>query len=441
MRELKHKDLSQAANASKDILYLIDYLTDSIVHHETHLKTFKSLVLGAMLTNSLACQEASEMTLDNFKGCKVFLDTNIILSYIGYHGAKLQESTVKLCDALRELGCSLNIYDFTVKELGMVLKKTSRDIEALESGKLLPGYISMYSIINYFRQRGVSSTTIAQYAKNPTILLNAINAEIYITNANLNPKGLSAVFKEMVNRWENAFEKHKPSLTPGKKNFGKLHDLASIFFIKQLRGNRSANLKKPIALFLTSDRGLSRFNNEEMYDEDSMPEVFLDFKLCILLWSRQVGPVIEGLPFDAIIASRWEETLINDEVVRDFVDEFSVLLKEAHIALKDIPYEFSWASLLRTFTVDKTAVTKEKIIALIAKANAIKNNNVENEKIKNQVISKQSREIDNLSGKLKDAVSKVDEISRSKRKLIYIICFLLFFLIFAIIYILANRGA
>ena len=221
--------------------------------------TLKKLIMGSIIC--ILVKKDRNILQTKMDPLKVFLDTNIVFSILGYHHPWISTLARELFIMLQENKFDLYVLDFTLDEIRRVLSTYKN---ANYSGRRKIRVASMRSRL---RNLGISNVEINEILANlEDVLLEKYNIAVFETGQLLQDYQID--------------EKDILLLRNYKKNSPQVsveHDLKAIEVIKRVRGKKFGKLEKSRAIFLTSDHRLTRYNFERDHQMDStINEVILD---------------------------------------------------------------------------------------------------------------------------------------------------------------------
>jgi len=223
----------------------------------------------------------------------------------------------------------------------------------------------------------------------------------------------------------------RPKYKPLQVIFSQNHDLAAIEKIKQLRGHSARNIESAKALFLTSDKALSRFNLVEMgHKEDgTVCEVILDNLLTNILWLKNPSAKIS---LKSMIATYSRGLFVKRRVWERFYEALRKVKQEQNVSDESISmlfYSNYIEDSLREFDeaqIDE--ITPEFVLEEIEGAAKSKEKEAEekerefiqrlNEKVSEKERQKNQEWLEKLQG-IKRNVREAAEKLSSRRSVIY----------------------
>ncbi len=301
---------------------LFDYIIDAKNKKPEHFNTIMDLLYGSLISTVLYTEDKNEYKyLENKEigYIEAYLDTNLIFSFLGLHSDETNLKAKELRDLLLKNKMILNVFSFTIDEITGVLNGY-----IMECNKYVKN-IPVDHIYYYLKSKGWKASDSQMYMINIEKILEDNDIHIkYVDKINLKnfmPDNLIAYSK---------IDEYKDVMLTTKN-----HDIAAIEQIIKLRKNPIRHFEKSQYIFLTSDRGLSKFNLIEYnHNEDgTICEVILDRTLTNILWLK--NPNIQP-PIYSIISAFSKELFIKKRIWDKFYDELNRLAKEGKISHEDI---------------------------------------------------------------------------------------------------------
>ncbi|GAJ20962.1 unnamed protein product, partial [marine sediment metagenome] len=173
----------------------------------------------------------------------------------------------------KKYGMKLKIFDFTVSEICRVINGYVREEYRYTKS------VRVDSIYSGLKRKGWHRSDAREFIMNIDRKLLELGIDIEITKFDiLNYKPINSNLRPLI-----AHYKH------GQDRFHQNHDIAVIELIKSRRGQDVRNIEDSKLFFLTSDRGLNRFNFFEMGHQKNgtVCEAILDSLLTNILWLKK----------------------------------------------------------------------------------------------------------------------------------------------------------
>ncbi len=360
------KSTGELKTEKKGLRLLFDYLRSAQNRNSIHLNTFKEVVMGKIISTVFDFPSFSEIKLESFDSCQLFLDTNFIFSILGLHEPSISKPALTLFqDYLKRFSFKMNVFDFTKEQICMVLRSYSPEAMKRVPDSALP---SIYSTL---KRKGWTKEQVNTYANNIESKLKENGIEVVHTDIVLShsllPKDKTIA---------DLMKVSGPLLTlrkPYSSEFGKQHDVAAIIMIEKIRGGHKTEVKNVTAFFLTSDHQLEKFNKFDMKHNENktISEVILDTDFTSLLWI--LSPKLHPEPFslETIIAAFSMNWFASEELWKKFSLVLESVLRKKGISVEEVSSicYYNISSILKAYPDDKVvSFTPEYIEARIEEA-------------------------------------------------------------------------
>ena len=280
-----------------------------------HYRTLRDIVLGAILTSVLNTKDISKITKGKaleFRGCRLFLDSNYILSVLGLHEKEFNEAAQELFSLLKSRDFDLKVFSFTVDEICRVMNGY------ITEGHKYPVSIAVEnSIYSKLKRDGWTNKDVKAFIRSVEDRLKNVGIETeIITDVDIG----NYVADESLRR---AIAQRKPMQPLASQN----HDLAAVDKIKTLRKHPVRRIANAKVLFLTSDRGLNKFDFIDMGHKanGTIGEVILDSLLTNIIWLSDPGA---NISLKSIIAVHSHGLFIKREVWLKFYEALKQIRQE-----------------------------------------------------------------------------------------------------------------
>jgi hypothetical protein len=299
--------------------YLAKYMETADREKPEHYTTLHDLILGAILTTVLNAQDISKVTKGKalkFKDCKLFLDSNYIFSILGLHEKEFNDAAKELLSLLKSYKFNLSVFSFTVDEVCRVM-----------NGYIIEGYkypVSITvenSIYSKLKRDGWRGRDVQEFIMSIEGKLKEIGIETEIVDVDLDNYIADNSLREAISQ-----SRYKPPQLLSSQN----HDLAAIENIKALRKHPVRRIENTKVLFLTSDRGLNKFDFIELGHSanGTIGEVILDSLLTNIIWLSEPEA---NISLKSIIASHSHGLFIKREVWLKFYEALRKIRQEGKV--------------------------------------------------------------------------------------------------------------
>lgn len=282
-----------------------------------NFNTFNDLVKGYIIKLSLGSSPGKNRM---YKDITLYFDSNIIFFILGLHYSDFVEPTREMFNIINKFGFKLKVLDISVAEvrnyLNNCMLKHTPDLKKIDS-------------ICYYLKNKRNKT-------DPEIKQIAAHLEEALSRLNINIEETKIDLKSYIPRDESLLEEIR-NIKFDQGNLQRLHDVAALEYIRKLRNDALIyGIENSGALFITSDRRLSKFNTKRHHASsetfDSIPEIIVDKALINILWLSD--PSID-LKIDSLIASCCRDIFINHKIWDRFNEIFKELLNTGEVDDKD----------------------------------------------------------------------------------------------------------
>lgn len=267
-------------------------------------KTLREVFLGSVVSSAVYMASFGDVG-QNFDRTRVFLDTNLVFSLLGFHFEEFNKPVQELFDLMTAVGrFEFFVFDFTIQEIVAVLRPY-----ATKQHRYVP-WLRVSTILSSLKAKGWTPGDMRTFIGSIEERLRERGIAVFPTSIDINSFEVDVAES-------GALEKYKPNQPP----YSWKHDLAAIRMIKDLRGGVARRLERAGSFFLTSDRNLTRYDLEACgHDEaETVGEVVPDRVLTTFLWlknPRQAGDI----PLHAVIAMHSKDLLVDRKTWDSFFD-------------------------------------------------------------------------------------------------------------------------
>lgn len=296
---------------------------------------FVTSILYASLVSKLLIKRDLSETKQDFKTLKVYLDSNIIISLLGFHHEKLSNSIKELIVSLKSLWANLYIYSITVEQVLASLSNYDPNKYLLD--------IEIDSMYYYIKLKWKKKTDIEMLISNfeYRLLEQEINIDYKYNKTRLDKLEEDSWFIEDV----DGLSEYKET-----NNLWIKHDVWVVYAIKDSRRHSSSSyvnfIEKCKFVFLTSDYWLCRWISNNIIikkDNYKFPEAILSRNLISYLWFKNPKKWDTGF-FDQFVFWSYRKNIISERLRDNFlieltsnIDKWDVTEEDCYdlLALKD----------------------------------------------------------------------------------------------------------
>jgi len=295
----------------------IEYILFIEKHGLDQYKILQEVVCGSVLQLIFKGVDPSEIGR-RFDTLHVYLDSNYILSLLGMHHEAETKAANELFLIMRNYkSIKLRVFDITLREIYALLKRFPQ-----ERGKYL-GTMPVGSIYNAMRRKGYTYTKVLKDIRSmESRLLDEFHISVHNTNNEYEDYAISQ-------REAYALHKYKPN----QHDSSQKHDLLVVQLIRNIRGGRKKFIELSSAIFLTSDRGLAKYNIEhhQHYNQSTVGEVILDTMFTNTLWLKNPNRA-KNVPVHVLLHMHSRHLMINRAVWKRFYNLISELKDSAELS-------------------------------------------------------------------------------------------------------------
>lgn len=239
---------------------------------------------------------------------RVFLDTRVILSLLGYLGEAQQEPVAECAALVAKSGGQLCIFPHTIDEVAGVLLACAHRLRQRASAT------GASDVLEYFIEKGSSPTSVE-------LLASRIDAVVQARGILLIPA--TSVSRD-IGIDESTLETHLATRIRynHKSRNALLHDLACVMSVAADRAGRSfASLHRVPSLFVTKNSSLAsvvRSLHEHDADVGRAPLVITDHMLGSILWMQNPS-VAPDLPRARLLADAYAAIRPSEELMQKYL--------------------------------------------------------------------------------------------------------------------------
>jgi len=320
---------------------IADFFVQAENENPEDFEILKSILFGKVIAYSFLNFGNNDKTA-KINNLKVYLDTNIIFSILGYHSESYNKSALEMITILKNAGIKLMIFEFTLNE---VLYKLENYWQEYDNYSIS---IPVDSIYFTLKSKGYTKSEVVSLIEGfeDELLKFNIDIDYNFEIQDLLDNDVRNIFPKLNGRKIN-----KPTVVVE-------HDAAAIIAIKKLRGNTKTRiLEKSRYIFITADSILVNFNKNISRDS-YIPEVVQGSYLTSIFWMRGVGDsgnifahdfLAQYSRHEMISRKLWEKfinqvraieardhTRINLDEIISYKETEKILLEKGESGIKDI---------------------------------------------------------------------------------------------------------
>lgn len=384
---------------TKDEIYLNKYFELAKSQKPDNYDTLKKLFYGALISTVLLKKDIDKIN-QKFVKLQIYLDTNFMFSIMDLHYPHICKPAKEFFTILKNYGFQLKVFDFTINEIVRVLKGYP-----LERNKYFPK-VKIDSIYSNLRNKGWTEQDCIQFISKIEQKIYDLGLKIEYTNIDLDN------FQIDDGKYLRILE-----YKPDQNALGQKHDICAIEKIRGIRGKRpQREIENCIALFLTSDLKLARFDFEEIGHKSNMSvcEVVSDRFLTTLLWLKN-PELVKEIPITMVLSTQ-SELLISRDVWDKFYINLTKLKNEGKISEEDIATLIYYHQLeADLMAIEPGDATPDFVSKEIEKSKKKRDEYIQ-KKITEQTIVLEEKYNKEIAKRDTEYLNKIDKIKNSIRK-------------------------
>lgn len=281
-------------------------------------KSFLVVLTGHMLANALICPDLKDAP-KSYKRATFYLDTPLLVRWLGLEGEPKQAAVRNLVELLRCLGGTVATFGHLRDELESVIKVSAKYVESWDGHR---------AIVMEARRRGTTKSDLLVLAGRIDSALEDAQIEIRST-----PRYIDK-FQIDESAFENALDDEVSYLNPRAKE----NDINSVRSIYVLREGRSvAMLERAKAVLVTSNVGFARaaFEYGQRHIESrDVSSVITDFSLANMAWLK--APLsAAGVPMKELLAFSYAALEPSQGLFEKYLREIEKLERQGKITARD----------------------------------------------------------------------------------------------------------
>jgi len=320
--DLNINSLYSSSNRTKYGDELIGYFQSVEKSKPKIWETLKDIIYGSLISLAPNMIDITEEKR-KFSKLKIFIDSNFLFSIFELDPVEISKPITELFNLLKNNNFEIKIFDFTVDEVIGVLKGYINNQNNYIEG------IKVNSIYSILKNKKWTSQDVYIFIQN--LYKNIKNCGIEISNTDIDLKNYLPKEEYVYNL------RNYKSFT----EYNYIHDLAVIEMIKKIRGESKWKIENSVAIFLTSDLKLSRFDYQIMHHQErqTICEVIPDRLFTNILWLKDPNK-LKDIPLNMVIAVNSKDILIDRRIWNRFIVNLENLKNAGRINDLDIAMLF-----------------------------------------------------------------------------------------------------
>lgn len=314
-------DSFKSSGKKKFDQYIYRYLINIEKSKPNFYRTLQDIVCGSII--SLILRDSLISNPDKkFGSITLFFDSNFILSLLGFDDLITSQLSTELLGLIKkEKGFKLKVFDFTVKEISLLLRTY------LQEGDKYLQVIDVNSLFSRLKSRGWTQVSVIEFISHIEEEINQIGIDIQPTLVRLKE------YDPERSEDRTKISIYKPEQSPVSQN----HDLAAITTTKNTRGHPIRQIENAISFFVTSDIKLFHYNLIEWghSSDNTVAEVITDRILTNLLWLKNPN-TISKIQINSLISIHSHDLFIDKAIWKRFLEIVQSLRNSNTIDDKDV---------------------------------------------------------------------------------------------------------
>lgn len=333
---------------SNDIILVSQYVLHLQRTDPERFESFLIMVQGHMLANALLCPDLQSAP-KTYKGVTFYLDTPILVRWLGLEGEPQRAAIGNLIGLLHNLGATVATFSHSRDELDRVLKGAAAKVDAPDGRG---------AIVMEARRRGITKSDLLVLAGQVDERLAEGRIEVKRT-----PQ-YTATFQIDEKVFEEVLDDEVSYLNPRAKEYD-INSVRSVYVLR--KGASPRNVEKSRAVLVSSNSGFARaaFEYGQRYEESrEVSTVITDFSLANMAWLK--APMgAPSLPTIEILAFSYAALQPSRELLSRYLTEIDKLEKQGKITARDHQLlrssTLAQEELMRLTLGDENALTTETV--------------------------------------------------------------------------------
>ena len=301
------------------LVLVSDYVRHLQRSDPERFESFLVLVTGNMLANALTCPDL-ESAPRSYRRLTFYLDTPLLIRYLGLEDGARKDAVRDLVDLLRRLNGKVAAFAHTVDEVRSVVRSSAQYLGGPESR---PSSITMEA-----KKRGTSRSDLLMVASTVEERLEQLGVQLRAT----------PVYGRKFQIDELAFEAILDQKLSYANQRAKEYDVNSVRSIFALRkGVPTALLEKSRAVLVTSNTPLAKAANEygrAASPSEDVSSVITDFVLANLAWLKL--PMGAGsIPATQLLSLAYAALEPSETLLVEYLKEMEKLEEQGGITERD----------------------------------------------------------------------------------------------------------
>jgi len=276
-------DLRQLKARSNEVdFFIARFILEEYERKSVLFDYLVELVKGYFVTTALYLQaENPNATTASFSDVTFFLDTRLLLAYLGYKTEEENNSVQKMVASLKKNGAKLACFTYNIDEVNSIL-------EAYKLSTVSKSKRPSVFTLEYFDEHGYSYTHVEANQKKFEQRLEDAGISVTSPNSSFNNGATSADSSGLLD--DERIREILLSIKPQYNQTTLSDDLTAINAVSRIRkGKKYSYIEKCKAVFVTSNSVLvsatKEYIKESLYDF-GFPIAITGEDLCVMAWLK-----------------------------------------------------------------------------------------------------------------------------------------------------------
>ena len=305
----------QSTNLREDIILTSDYVRNLQENNPDMFERFIVLVKGHMLANALMCPDLEDTPM-NYDDVTFYLDTPLLVHWLGLESEQEREAARELVDMVRELGGNFSVFTHTLDELENVISAAADQIT-----------------------EGMPMSTIARESSRRAT--TAVELKLMATQVETNLQE-GEIVAELTPPYDAAFQVDEDELgrileerVGYRSDVSRSHDINSVRSVYAVRRDIPArSLETSKAVLVTSNGKFAEASwhyGRSHFSSRHVSPVIADFSLANMAWLKT--PVeADSVPITQLLAFSYAALRPPEQLWRRYLAEIDKLQEEGVIS-------------------------------------------------------------------------------------------------------------
>lgn len=331
-----------------DIVLVSKYVLHLQQTDPERFESFMIMVQGHMLANSLLCPDLQN-TPKTYKDVTFYLDTPLLIQWLGLEGEAKQSAMENLIDLLRKLGANLMVFSHSRDELERVIRGASINVDSP---------MGRGAIVREARRSGTTKSDLLLLSgqidnKIDQFRIKVVDTPSYEPTFQIDERVFETVLEDEVLY-------HNP-----RAEADDINSVRSVYVLR--KGMSPSILEKAKAVLVTNNSGFARaaWHYGQKFEESrEVSSVITDFSLANMAWLK-VPMGAPSLPMIEVLAFSYAALQPLQKLLNKYMTEIDKLERQGKITTRDHQLlrsnTLAQDELMRLTLGDENALTEETI--------------------------------------------------------------------------------